>query len=88
MATFEISIDDTLAPGIIATAILEGKQPEEVVSEYATGMATKVCQDLKVGPYYVGPIPPQFNADGTPYVAPIVEDEAPLDDNPFEAAIP
>jgi hypothetical protein len=38
-------------------------------------MATKVCQDLKVGPYYTGPIPPQFNADGTPYVAP------PLDDN-------
>jgi len=22
-----------------------------------------------VGPFYVGPIPPQFNADGTPYVA-------------------
>jgi hypothetical protein len=70
MATFEITIDDTLAPGIIATAILEGKEPEEVVSEYAAGMATKVCQDLKVGPYYTGPIPPQFNADGTPYVAP------------------
>jgi hypothetical protein len=70
MATFEILIDDSLAPGIIATAALEGKTPEEVVSEYATGMATKVCQDLKVGPYYQGPIPPQFNADGTPYVAP------------------
>jgi hypothetical protein len=81
VAEFIISIDDTLAPGIIATAILEGKEPEEVVSEYATGMATKVCQDLKVGPYYVGPIPPQFNADGTPYVAPIVEDEPPLDTN-------
>jgi hypothetical protein len=69
MATFQITIDDTLAPGIIATAILEGKQPEEVVEEYATSMATKVCQDLKVGPYYTGPIPPQFNADGTPYTA-------------------
>jgi hypothetical protein len=71
MATFQITIDDNLAPGIIATAILEGKQPEEVVEEYATSMATKVCQDLKVGPYYTGPIPPQFNADGTPYVAPV-----------------
>ena len=81
MAEFIISIDDTLAPGIIATAILEGKEPEEVVSEYATGMATKVCQDLKVGPYYTGPIPPQFNADGTPYVAPIVEDEPALETN-------
>jgi hypothetical protein len=81
MATFEITIDDSLAPGIIATASLEGKTPEEVVEEYATSMATKVCQDLKVGPYYAGPIPPQFNADGTPYVAPIVEDEPALETN-------
>jgi len=77
MATFQITIDDTLAPGIIATAILEGKQPEDVVSEYATAMAVKVCQDLKVGPYYVGPIPPQFNADGTPYTG----DDTALEDN-------
>jgi hypothetical protein len=33
-------------------------------------LAIKICQDLKVGPYYSGPTPPQFNADGTPYVAP------------------
>jgi hypothetical protein len=80
MATFEITIDDTLVPGIVATAYAEGKTPEEVVSEYATGMAIKVCQDLKVGPYYTGPIPPQFNADGTPYVAPEPEiEEDPLD---------
>jgi hypothetical protein len=69
MATFNISIDDTLVPGIVATATLEEKTPEEVVEEYATSMATKVCQDLKVGPYYTGPTPPQFNQDGTPYVA-------------------
>jgi hypothetical protein len=81
MASFTITIDDTLAPGIIATASLEGKTPEEVVEGYATSMATKVCQDLKVGPYYTGPIPPQFNADGTPYVAPIVEDEPALETN-------
>jgi hypothetical protein len=70
MATFNITIDDTLAPGIVATAALEGKTPEEVVNEAAAAAATKACQDLKVGPYYTGPIPPQFNADGTPYVAP------------------
>jgi hypothetical protein len=75
MAEFIISIDDTLAPGIIATASLEGKTPEDVVNEAAEAAATKACQDLKVGPYYTGPIPPQFNADGTPYAAPIVEDE-------------
>ena len=67
MAEFIISIDDSLAPGIIATASLEGKTPEEVVNEYAEALANKTCQDLKVGPYYLGPIPPQFNADGTPY---------------------
>jgi hypothetical protein len=74
MATFNITLDDTLVPGIVATASLEGKTPEEVVGEYATTLATKICQDLKVGPYYTGPIPPQFNADGTPYVAPVVND--------------
>lgn len=67
MASFNITIDDTLVPGIVATASLEGKTSEEVVGEYATTLATKICQDLKVGPYYVGPVPPQFNADGTPY---------------------
>jgi hypothetical protein len=71
MASFTITIDDSLVPGIIATAFAEGKQPEDVVNEYAAALATKTCQDLKVGPFYVGPIPPQFNADGTPYVAPV-----------------
>jgi hypothetical protein len=75
MASFEITIDDSLVPGIVATAYAEGKEPEEVVSEYATSLATKVCQDLKVGPYYTGPVNPQFNADGTPYEpAPLTND--------------
>jgi len=80
MATFEITIDDSLAPGIIATASLEGKAPEDVVNEYAEALANKTCQDLKVGPYYTGPTPPQFNADGTPYVAP----DPPLEVEPEE----
>jgi hypothetical protein len=80
MAIFQITLDDQLVPGIIATANLEGKQPEDVVEEYATSMATKVCQDLKVGPYYTGPTPPQFNQDGSPYVAPpVVEEPVPLE---------
>jgi hypothetical protein len=78
---YTISIADELIPGIVATASLEGKQPEDVVQEYAEAVANKACQDLKVGPYYQGPIPPQFNADGTPYVAPIVEDEPTLETN-------
>lgn len=72
---FTITIDDTLVPGIIATANLEGKDPEDVVAEYAESVSRKACQDLKVGPYYTGPIPPQFNADGTIYIVPVVEVE-------------
>jgi len=74
MATYNITITDELIPGIVATAYAEGKQPEDVVQEYAEAVSRKACQDLKVGPYYEGPIPPQFNADGTPYVAPVVND--------------
>lgn len=76
---FTITVDDSLVPGIIATASLEGKNPEEVVNEYAAALATKTCQDLKVGPFYTGPTPPQFNPDGTPYspdwTPPVVEPE-------------
>jgi hypothetical protein len=76
---FTITVDDSLVPGIIATASLEGKNPEEVVNEYAAALATKTCQDLKVGPFYTGPTPPQFNSDGTPYspdwTPPVVEPE-------------
>lgn len=64
---YTITIADELIPGIVATAYAEGKQPEEVVQSYAHAVAQKACQDLKVGPYYTGPTPPQFNADGTPY---------------------
>lgn len=74
MAQFTIDIPDELVPGIIATAYAEQKQPEDVVAEYALALCIKTAQDLKVGPYYVGPVPPRFNADGTPYAAP-VEDQ-------------
>jgi hypothetical protein len=67
---YQIEIPNQLLPGIIATAHAEQKTPEAVISEYARAVATKACQDLKVGPYYVGPVSPQFNADGTPYVPP------------------
>ena len=75
MAQFLIEVPDELAPGVIATAALQGMDPEAVVQEYAIALATKTCQDLKVGPYYTGPVAPQFNADGTPYVAPVPEIE-------------
>jgi hypothetical protein len=64
---FQIDIPNELVPGIVAAAYAQSKEPEEVVQEYAIAVATKAAQDFKVGPYYLGPIPPQFNADGTPY---------------------
>ena len=80
MASFTITIDDTLVPGIIATAALEQKTPEQVVIDYATAVATKACQDLKVGAFYEGPVVPQFNPDGTAYdpnwTAPVVDNDA------------
>ena len=88
MATYNITIADELIPGIVATAYAEGKQPEDVVQEYAEAVSRKACQDLKVGPYYTGPTPPQFNQDGTPYVAPVQADEtAPVEEVVTEPAV-
>ena len=70
---YNISIPEALVPGIVATAILESQRtgqqvtPQQVVQDAAIAQADKVCQDLRVGPYYTGPINPQFNADGTPF---------------------
>jgi len=75
MATYTIEIADDLNAGIIAIGYAESTveapvTPQDVVQRYATAAAVKACQDMHVGPYYVGPIPPQFNADGTPYTPP------------------
>lgn len=69
MADYTISIPDELIPGIVALGYAEGKPPEQVIADYAEAAARKACQDMAVGPYYTGPIPPAFNADGTPYIA-------------------
>lgn len=75
MAQYTIEIPDEYIPGVVATAYAEGKTTEEIVQEYALMVATKACQDLKVGPYYSGPVIPQFNQDGTPYVPETVIEE-------------
>jgi hypothetical protein len=75
MAQFTIDIDDSLIPGIVAIAYTEGKEPTDIIQEYAYSAANKACQDYQVGLYWVMP-KPRFNQDGTPYVAPIVEDES------------
>ena len=70
---YTITIPDELIPGIVAIAYTEGRQPEDVVQEYATTAANKACQDYQVGPYWVMP-EPRFNQDGTPYTPPAIED--------------
>jgi hypothetical protein len=65
---FEIDIPDELVPGVVAAAYAaeqsaRGRGGRSTPSPWPP----KPAQDLKVGPYYLGPIPPQFNADGTPY---------------------
>lgn len=75
---FTISIPDELLPGIVAIAYAESTEeapvtPEDAVQRYATAAATKACQDMQVGPYYVGPTSPRYNQDGTPYEAPVGE---------------
>jgi hypothetical protein len=70
---YSITIPESLVPGIIATATLESERlgeavtPQMVVQDAAIKQAEKVCQDLRVGPFFRGPQLPQFNADGTYY---------------------
>lgn len=76
--TYTVTIPADLNAGIIAIGYAESTleapvTPEDVVQRYALAAAQKACQDMKVGPYYTGPIPPQFNADGTPYT-PVPQD--------------
>lgn len=74
MAQFTIDIDDSLIPGIVAIAYTEGKEPTDIIQEYAYSAANKACQDYQVGPYWIMP-EPRFNQDGTPYTPPLVEEE-------------
>lgn len=72
---FTVTISDDLMPGVIAQAHLQSTEtgvtvtPDQIVQAEAVARVTQVCQDLEVGPYYHGPKHPQFNADGTPYIA-------------------
>jgi hypothetical protein len=66
MAEFTIT-SLTSWPGIVATAAWRARPPRRW---YGYACLAPRLPDLKVGPFYIGPIPPQFNADGTLYVAP------------------
>jgi len=89
MADFSLTIPDELLPALTAEFLIVstgGGTEATSVEEYFAGSVVEIVRQraeiYKVGPYYTGPIPPQFNADGTPYVAPEPEiEEDPLDND-------
>jgi hypothetical protein len=77
MAQFTIDIPDELLPALAAEFAIvwcKAARGHDTAEEYFAGSVVETVRQraeiYKVGPYYTGPIPPQFNADGTPYIAP------------------
>ena len=75
MALFTIDMPDELLPALVVEfGLVQGSTtattPEEYFEASIVETVRQRAEIYKVGPYYIGPIPPQFNADGTPYVAP------------------
>lgn len=75
MAQFSLTIPDELIPALVAEFGIvsaaggtDATTPEEYFEASIVETVRQRAEAYKVGPYYVGPIPPQFNADGTPYV--------------------
>ena len=70
MAQFLIEIPDELLPALVAEfALVQGSTTATTPEEYFAGSVVETVRQraeiYKVGPYYVGPVDPQFNADGT-----------------------
>jgi hypothetical protein len=93
MAQFTVDIPDELLPALAAEFLLtQGSTPATTPEEYFAASVVEIVRQraeiYKVGPYYVGPVDPQFRADGKPYgyVDPEPEpEELPIDlDAPAE----
>ena len=72
MAQFTIDIPDELLPALaVEFGFVQGSVPATTPEEYFAASIVETVRQraeiYKVGPYYFGPIDPQFNADGTPY---------------------
>jgi len=69
---FTISIPDELLPALAAEfSLVQGSTTATSPEEYFTASVVETIRQraelYKVGPYYVGPVDPQFQADGKPY---------------------
>jgi hypothetical protein len=86
MAQFTVDIPDELLPALAAEFLLtQGSTPATTPEEYFAASVVEIVRQraeiYKVGPYYIGPVNPQFRADGKPYgyVDPIEPEELPID---------
>lgn len=82
MAQFTVEIPDELLPALAAEFYIvstNGGTTAATAEEYFQASVVEIVRQraeiYKVGPYFVGAQPPQFNADGTPYQAPSPEGE-------------
>ena len=82
MAQFTIDIPDELLPALVVEfSLVQGSTtattPEEYFQDSIVETVRQRAEAYKVGPYYVGPVDPQFRADGLPfgYVDPEPEPE-------------
>ena len=72
MAQFTIEIPDQLLPALVVEfglvqGIADATTPEEYFQASIVETVRQRAEAYKVGPYYVGPVDPQYNADGTPF---------------------
>ena len=69
---FTISIPDELLPALEAEfSLVQGNTPATTAEEYFSASVVETVRQraelYKVGPYYVGPVDPQFRQDGKPF---------------------
>jgi hypothetical protein len=72
MAQFTVDIPDELLPALAAEFLLTqgsttATTPEEYFAASVVEIVRQRAEIYKVGPYYIGPVNPQFRADGKPY---------------------
>lgn len=77
MAQFTLDIPDELLPAlaveysiVVGAGSTTATTPEEYFAASVIETVRQRAEIYKVGPYYVGSIPPAWNADGTPYTPP------------------
>jgi hypothetical protein len=82
MAQFSLTIPDELLPALVvefsivsAAGGTDATTPEEYFQASIVETVRQRAEIYKVGPYYVGPVDPQYKADGTPFGAPVEEPE-------------